>query len=602
MSKSLKKKKNRINKKKSNKKGGFNGVSQLEPYAPVKRENKIDRSATGVQLQTYEPFQKQYRSDISYYKMTHLDILFRLTYSLFYNINQNFIFNLDNLNPKFFKILSVVNLRTNQLDNQPPELIPVNMSIEPVVSIIESNKDLCLKTGQSFRCLFPEQVSDIIKSSLYFFLTYNFGNNFEEPFFSNNQNSDISMAGRLFRIFIIVLVYVDIDILKKKESYGVNEKLINKEGDLLNDSDLKKSLKLFENIVFNSFVYNIDDYEKLKLFFTESLDSNNNDYFLFPNNYNNYPLIIFLTLFPLRTLINDKYINQHPIEKVLDLMKYKKLFNKGSKNNKIDLNYLGDFILFNKDDVNPLEYSIINCNYIAYKTLIMFIDKNKKEFFNLNIKEKEYQDKANLVSLKIENYIGYFSNPQDKHRLDRMINSCKLEFSLSMPNSYLAQLRKLHFVNIKIDFPKQLENKLRYDNISEVDVNERPLCNRNPHFPKKILINKIIDQDESDLKQIIDNLIDFKSEIKDQDKEKDGNSVEEETYKEISELLEKTHRKILEDNQKKNISLPQQYYYPPSLVPQYPFQQYTVPQFLSQPFPVHSFPVHSFPVQKDPPK
>ncbi len=546
MSKSLKKKKNISNKKKKYFK---NGGANREPYLPLKKEIDV-----GI-------------SDTYYYKMTHVDVIFRLTYSLFYNINQNFIFDLQDKDPKFLKILSTINKITNDINDISPDYIPTNVPLMPMASIINYNKSLCSSSGPTFRCLFPEQIAEIIKIFLYFSIRFNTGNNFDEPFFGRYNNYEISMAGRLFRIFIIILVYIDIDITIKGKSETI----------LFNDKQIKNSIKILDRLIFENFVYTIDDEEKFKVFFSEFVNTEQDNFFLFPDNYNNYPIVIFLTLFPLRNLIEKKLMEVHPIERILDFAKYK--FD-------VNVRLLGSKILTNKDNVNPVEYAIINCNYIAYEKLCAFIDKYKSSYFKLRI----IKDESKKVF--IQNYIGYYQYPSEDNPNQQMMQVYIFDINLWDTNKELADTRKNYFREINENFPKKTINSKKYNELTILRAEKRPICHRNPHFPRDILIDKTIEEDKTDLDKILSNMktrTDFKKNIEKENNEEGNNEEGTNDHSKDFEILVNDFEKLKKQQEKKQEEekIKQKPYFPQFINPyNYPYP----PPPYAHPYPLPPYP------------
>lgn len=473
-------------------------------------------------------FRKDEISKFGFQKYTQIELLFKLGECILFDDSQNFIFNLSKGNRRFRKILEFIEDMGKKLNNNPVIQNPFDISINPILNIIDSNQHYCQEISEEFNCLFPEQIVDIITQVLYFYLTFPFYQIKEpgrpsRPFFGKGDGSNLSLAGQLFRAFIILIIRFDHYVFSIDHNIN-NLMSIKKEktqkyspytGDLKREQgkheyeDIEEEIQKLKNIkvkllnrlelmselIFEKFVYNISNYEDFLVFFQEFIEMDNKDKiyfdFVFPINYSNYPILALLCI------LKINHINFNPIEKLLQISMYQiwKIYNMSIP--KLEFALKEIILLTNHQTLNniaPLQYAIINSNVEAVKLLV--------EITNIPISNT-------MVTADINNYKGYsyINDEMDSDNplvvVDSEITSLfiksTISFQLNTDNSILAKN-----IEIALRNNKTLFNPLNI-HLFHLFVNKTPnlISNENPQYSVEILSKYIIKEDIENNKTIL---------------------------------------------------------------------------------------------------
>lgn len=359
------------------KKGGFREETN--------EENSLDepkKTIDKIRSKEIDEFNKS----ISNSNFSQLELLIKLTLCIAIDLNQQFIFDFGE---KLTDFLIRIDDMSQELNQKFPSELPFGTNTLSYKKIIE-NKQLCQNTGIAFNCFTKNQIGNLIKQILFFYLNFReFGvtdDKITKTFFSNTID-DISIAGKYFRAVIVILVYLDYHILELKRK---------KEFDKTKRRLIKASVDILLNIIFRNFIYQIKNIKDLYIFISEKSKIDSHFDFLFPINYSNYSIVFLLCQFPLINLINEKIIssNEHPIVKIFDPTIIERIFDtikskvdsgierKGEPEINIDVekkNYINLLLnpISKEELLYPIQCAIINCNLCACKVLIKYMSIHK---------------------------------------------------------------------------------------------------------------------------------------------------------------------------------------------------------------------------------
>ncbi len=470
-----------INKYSKKMKGGIRSESYLKSNEDfTKSEKKLDELRT----KDIQEFQTNITDT---HIFSQLELLIKLSLCIAINLNQQFIFNLGK---KITDMLLIINNVAEKINSINPEVIPFGVNTLSYQKILE-NKHLCHNVGLSFNCFTKNQIQNLIKQILFFYINFKeFGvkiNKIDQPFFGNN-GTDISFAGKFFRALIIILVYLDIEILelKKKKEFSKSK---NKE--------IRTSVNIILEIIFTDFIDNIKEKRDLYILISERSQLSSYFDFLFPTNYSNFSLVFFLCLFPLNNLIDEKIIHshQHPISKIFKLDKFLEKDNDKNQYYRILLNPISKIEL-----IYPIQCAIINCNYIACKTIISAM--NEIKFIQFNSESPK--------NFEIDVFRGYYHLANLEDIEDGKIpfletgmihfNSDKNQQLAELVNGQLNDNIQSVFSQNSIQLIKKFEmNGSVFDNDDSIGVPWQV----NPHPSIEILVNDIIPKNIKEINKII---------------------------------------------------------------------------------------------------